>query len=244
MRQAAKPTLLQWSRLPISEVKATNFVDFYKFSPKDNNYSNRIDQYIDELRRFTHGRLIDLCEKIESNSSYKRRSRPSDSVIAGLVVAARSKNMSNGGKMGFATLDDRSYQIDAIVAPELYEQYRHLIQKDQLLVISGELGKDDFSGGYRLRAKEVYDIDAARQRFARQLCVHVDQRVFSNGFLDAFQQTLGPHKGGCCDIVISYANNQALARLNLGEEWRVAPSGELLEQIDQLHEQCSAELVY
>ena len=202
-----------------------------------------IDQYIGELSHFTHGRILTQCEKVDTSSG-RRRKKESETVVAGLVVQVRSKNMSGGGKMGFATLDDRSGRVDIVLGPELFESCGQLLQKDHVLVAVGDLGFDDFSGGYRVRARQVMDMNGARQRYARQLVVSVNSALFSNGFLDKFQQTLSSHRGGECATVIRYQNETASAPLALGAEWQVLPSGELLNQIDELHDLCNAELVY
>ena len=131
-----------------------------------------------------------------------------------------------------------------VIAPELYESCVDRVQKDKVLVVCGELGYDDFSGGYRVRAKEILDMNAARARYARQLLVNVDASLFSNGFLDKFQETVGPYTGGACPMVFRYSNATATAPLTLGDAWRIKPDGELLEKIAALHDKCTAELVY
>ncbi len=210
-----------------------------------------IEQFIDELSAFTHGRIKAQCEKIDDSGSHsgshsgnKRRKRDTETVVAGLVIAVRSKNLSAGGKMGFATLDDRSGRLDVVIGSELYETSSTLLVKDTVLVVCGDLGYDDFSGGYRVRAKQIMDINAARQRFARQLVVNVEQSLFGNGFLDKFQETITPYTGGDCAMVVHYTNDTARVPLALGDAWRIKPCGELLEKIDALHTRCSARLVY
>lgn len=199
--------------------------------------------FIDELSAFTHGRIQAQCEKVE-DPTRKRRKRDTDTVVAGLVIATRSKNLSSGGKMGFATLDDRSGRLDIVIGAELYQSSSALLVKDTVLVVCGDLGYDDFSGGYRVRAKQVMDINAARQRFARQLVVDVDSSLFSNGFLDKFQETITPYTGGDCTMVVKYSNETARVPLVFGDAWRIKPCGELLEKIDALEDRCSARLAY
>ncbi|MEM7207131.1 MAG: DNA polymerase III subunit alpha [Pseudomonadota bacterium] len=204
-----------------------------------------IEEYRDELAGFTNGRILDQCEKVESGSSGgRRRKKDIETVTAGLVVAIRSKNLSSGGKMGFVTLDDRSARLDVVIGPELFEASAGIIQKDAVLVVGGELGYDDFSGGYRVRANSILDINNARARYARCLEVSVDSQLFQNGFLERFAQTLEPHKGGVCPTVIRYKNCAAQAPLALGEEWKIKPCGELLEQLADLDDGCSAQLIY
>ena len=48
-----------------------------------------------------------------------------------------------------------------------------------LLVISGKVQRDDFSGGMRVSAEEVFDLAGLRERYAAQL------RIAMNGETDA-----------------------------------------------------------
>jgi len=204
-----------------------------------------IEEYRDELAGFTCGRIRDQCEKIENGSGGgSRRRKNIETVAAGLIVAIRSKNLNNGGKMGIVTLDDQSARIDVVIGSELFEASAGAMQKDAVLVVSGELGYDDFGGGYRLRAKQLMDLDAARRRYARRLRVNVDNSLSGNGFLDKFQEVVTPFKGGDCPIIVHYTNGTASASLTLGDDWRIEPCTELLEKLHDLEHNCKAELIY
>ena len=202
-----------------------------------------IDQYLDELSRFTHGRILAQCEKIEPTAQHRKRG-DNDAIVAGLVVDFRSKNMSDGGKMAFVTIDDNSARVDVIVGSDLFDSVSLLLQKDVVLVVSGELGYDDFSGGYRLRAKVVMDIDGARRRYAQKLIVQMHQNVFAKGFMDQFYDTLAAYRDGQCQVIIHYATPQTTVPITLGEGWRVKPTGELLKKLGHLHDKCEAQYLY
>ncbi|MEM7293896.1 MAG: OB-fold nucleic acid binding domain-containing protein, partial [Pseudomonadota bacterium] len=204
-----------------------------------------IDQFRAELAGFTHGSIQSVCEKVDAQpQSNRRRKKERETVTAGLVVGMRTKNLNGGGKMGFATIDDRSARVDVLVGPELFESHQAILQKDQVLVVSGELGYDDFSGGFRVRAKSLYDLNSARQRFARKLWVKFDADLCANGFLDQMEATLEQYRGGTCQTVIRYRNQGGVADLALGEEWLIKPCSELLEKLDALHDKCVVELTY
>ncbi|MDI8746208.1 hypothetical protein MJM83_29390, partial [Salmonella enterica subsp. enterica serovar Montevideo] len=42
-----------------------------------------------------------------------------------------------------------------------------LLEKDRILIVSGQVSFDDFSGGLKMTAREVMDIDEAREKYAR-----------------------------------------------------------------------------
>jgi len=186
-----------------------------------------IDRYMDELSAFTGGRLLEQCERRESNG---RRRRDTPDVLAGLVMSIRTRNTSSG-KMGFVTLDDRSARVEAKIAPELFERQGARISPDRVLVVEGELAFDDFSGGYQVRARELLTIDQARERYARRLTLHLGVASAGNAVVDDLAETLAPYSTGPTPVIIDYTGQAARARLTFGEAWRVQPTDELLARL-------------
>ncbi|MGL5325403.1 MAG: DNA polymerase III subunit alpha, partial [Aeromonas sp.] len=125
-----------------------------------------INQYSSELRRYTSGRLCDLHPT----------SRDTVTTAAGLVIAARSMVTKRGNKMGIFTLDDRSGRLDVTLFSEALEKYEELMQKDRILVVSGQVSFDDFSGGLKMSARELLDINDARERFAKAIRISLDEQ--------------------------------------------------------------------
>ena len=123
---------------------------------------------------------------------------------------------------------------DLAVFAEAYNHYRDLIAKDRLLVVEGEVSVDDYSGGLKMSANKIYDIDHAREAFARQLVLKVDEKKAANGFIRELAQVLGPYREGHCPIRVDYRRPDATASIQLGAEWRVRPTDELIRRLDEL----------
>jgi DNA polymerase-3 subunit alpha len=192
-----------------------------------------ITRYLDELAQFTTGRLGALGETAgaEAGQGYGRRER--DAVVAGLVVNVRSRS-GQSGRQAFVTLDDQSGRIEVAVFSDAYQQFGHLIVKDRVLVVSGGLAPDEFTGGMRMRAREVYDIDEARARFAKRLDIRIGSGRAVNGFLSELRETLSPFRAGRCPVFVRYENAEAQAAFRLGEDWSVQPSDELVHRLRSL----------
>src|SRR5690606_16481415 len=88
--------------------------------------------------------------------------------IAGVLAAVRPR-MTRRGKMLYALLDDGTAQIEVAIFNELYEQYRQRLKEDRLLVIQGRVSHDDFSGGLRISADDLYDLQRIRESRAQSL---------------------------------------------------------------------------
>jgi len=107
--------------------------------------------------------------------------------MAGVVAQARMQ-MTRRGRMMVVTLDDARPQVELTVFSELFETARDKIKEDALLVVAGKVQRDEFSGGLRVSADEILDLEGLRARFAARL------RIAMNGEADAkrLQQVLRP----------------------------------------------------
>ncbi|MCB1757298.1 MAG: DNA polymerase III subunit alpha, partial [Gammaproteobacteria bacterium] len=208
-----------------------------------------IVEYLPELKKFVHGRINELCGKVESsspgNGSGEQRRYRNDLpvLLAGLNIALRTKN-TRRGKMAFVTLDDGSARVEAVIGPELLEQKVHMLQKDRVVIVDGDLGPDDFNGGYRVRVKDLYDIDAARARFARALRISLQPGTPGIHNIDQLIGLLTDYREGSTPVVIDYRNDEASARIRAGQNWKINPQLSLLESLDQLAGADCVELVY
>jgi DNA polymerase-3 subunit alpha len=191
-----------------------------------------ITQYEKELERIVSSRLANV------------QASRDELTVAGLVVALQTRNTKSGERMGFMTLDDRSGRIEVAAFKDTYKQFQHLIAKDRLLVIKGSVREDDYSGGLRLQASQIYDIDEARENYARQLLIRVDAKRAGNGFLDALEQTLTPFRDGRCPVTLDYARTDSSARISLGESWHIHPTDELLHRLRELAGEDKVEVIY
>jgi DNA polymerase-3 subunit alpha len=147
--------------------------------------------------------------------------------LAGVVASARTQ-MTRRGRIMVVMLDDGSAQLEISVFNELFEKHRDKLKEDALLIVQGKVQRDDFSGGLRVAADELYDIAALRARFAARL------RLQMNGHSDARQlmDLLAPYRAeGACPVTVHYETGAAACDVALGDAWRVRPDGQLLERL-------------
>jgi DNA polymerase-3 subunit alpha len=162
------------------------------------------------------------------------------------VLASVRVMMTRRGKMVFAVLDDGTAQVEISVFNELYEKHRNRLREDQLVIVQGKVSNDDYSGGMRIVAEQLYDLQLAREARAKSL------RVKLNGGADAarLRQMLNPFRaepengipGVPVDIV--YTKNNFLCTVRLGEEWRVRMADTLLENLNAWTKPNGVEVTY
>lgn len=164
-------------------------------------------------------------------------------VVAGLVVGIRTMQTRRGDRMAFVTLDDRTGRLELAVFSELFERHRDLLVKDTLLVVKGQVAVDEYTGGFKMSAEEIYNIDHARAVFGSRVIIAVDASTAANGFMEELKQILAPSQGPC-PVWVRYRGEAAEAELVLGEEWKVSPSRAVIERLSRLAGERNVQLEY
>ncbi|WP_019590317.1 MULTISPECIES: DNA polymerase III subunit alpha [unclassified Thioalkalivibrio] len=223
-----------------------------------------VERYRGELRSLTGTSLAELEAKLEQRpdeGENRGRGRQETVRIAGLVVGVRVRN-TNSGRMGVATLDDRSGRAELVLFNDDFNQYRERLEPDTLLVAEGTVTLDDYAGGVRMRARRVLTLDEARVQWAQALCldlreVRPEQIAGLHGLLQEHRPAgRGNGNGGTpeadeegappgCPLRLRYRRDGMEAELKVPPDWRILPNEALLRGIQQtLGPSCEARLLY
>jgi DNA polymerase-3 subunit alpha len=126
------------------------------------------------------------------------------------------------------------------------QKFRELIVKDALVVIDGQLRYDEQGETWRLAAKKVTELDRAREQQAHRIVLIWPRANGSDQglMLQRLADTLAAHRPGPCAVGVRYAGEQASAGLELGAEWKVRASPELIEALEQLVGSNGVRVVY
>ncbi|MET0217573.1 MAG: DNA polymerase III subunit alpha [Burkholderiales bacterium] len=185
------------------------------------------DSYAREVRSFVPTALGDVQPSTEP-----RR-------VAGIILGVRVQQ-SRRGRMGIVALDDGTGRIEITLFSELFEASRSLLKVDDLLVAEGRVVHDDFTGGFRLPADQIWDLATARDKFAR--CM----RITCNGGSDGqrLKEVLGPYRNGKCPVSVVYINGSARCEIELGDAWRVSLKDGLIEGLGAWLKPENVQVVY
>nr|WP_315479411.1 DNA polymerase III subunit alpha [uncultured Rhodoferax sp.] len=118
------------------------------------------DEMALEVRRFAKRPIEEVLETREPQ------------VLAGIISGFKVIN-GNRGKVGIFTLDDKSAAIEATADEAMLTTYRHLLQDDTLVIVSGRLqqGRNGFAA--RFVVQQLWGLEEARCRFGKFLRVAV-----------------------------------------------------------------------
>jgi DNA polymerase III subunit alpha len=183
--------------------------------------------YEPELRDFIPTRLDQL------------KPQPGAVLLAGVMHSLRIQ-MTRRGRMAVILLDDGNARVELTVFNELFEQHRHWLKEDQLLIVEGKIAHDEFSGSIRISAEKVFDLQTARNRYARGI------RITCNGTSSGarLREVLAPYREGNCPVQIVYHNQGASCEILLGDAWRVNLSDELIRSLHDWLAPENVQIVY
>jgi DNA polymerase-3 subunit alpha len=165
--------------------------------------------------------------------------------VAGLIVAIRTLNTQRGKKMAFVTIDDNTGRIEISLSGEMLNTERHLIHKDNVVAIHGQVSVDDYSGGFQMRAEKIFDIDGLRSQLMSQLIIEVGEKQLQKDSISDLADMLQPFTDVSCEVVLSYRRqNGQSANIVLGSNWRVKPAAKLMNLIESRFGADNIKLIY
>ncbi len=117
-----------------------------------------------EVRQFARRKIDDLIDSREPQ------------LLAGIVSDIRIVN-GQRGKVAIFKLDDKSMAMEATADEGLIHSARHVLKEDELIIVMAKMQADRFSGGFRLKMEQIWDLPSARCRFGKYLRVAVNGRA-------------------------------------------------------------------
>jgi DNA polymerase-3 subunit alpha len=196
-----------------------------------------IDEYESELTHLVSSRIANL------------KPEKSTQTISGLVISQRIVKTKRGDNMAILTIDDRTGRMDVTLFAETFNNSRDVLSKDGLLVISGQVRYDDFSGMLKMSADNLRLLAEVRQEKVRELWLELESGALPASFsrelgemLEPYRQT--PQQEARCAIVVDYSRSDARAQLRFGNQWNVRPEDELLQRLRDSYGSSRIRLVY
>jgi DNA polymerase-3 subunit alpha len=181
---------------------------------------------------FVDGKLGDVvAEPAPQNNSGERdyAQRGREVTVAGLIVDLRKR-----GNRVSVVLDDDTARMEVSLFSEAFQEFRHLLVKDEIVVIGGALRYDDFLGSWTVNVRTVTQIDRVIESRAKTMVLSLAPNGQGEALLVKLHDLLLPYREGSCDVSVQYIGDQASARLSLGPEWAVRPSRELRDKLRDL----------
>ena len=144
--------------------------------------------------------------------------------VAGVVAGARIQQTQRGRIM-IVTLDDGSAKIDISLYDSMIEERRDVIVQDDFLMAFGRVSEDRFSGGLRMTAEEVLNLEESRRQFGDSIQFTLPQK-FS---FETMKELLSPYLGESgLMLKADYRTSDGTCQIAFGDKWRVKPTEECM----------------
>ena len=166
--------------------------------------------------------------------------------LSGVVMAVRNR-MTQRGKIAIVTLDDGEGRLDMIVGSKLLSTVYPLIKEDQLLIVEGKVSPDEFTGGNRVSAVNIFDLLTVQSQKTKQIKINVGQNLNPEQLkllLKPYSNGAYPQEIGRCPVVIEYQNQEGSAEIKLGDNWAVAPHENLIFDLKKSFQDENVKIIY
>ena len=156
--------------------------------------------------------------------------------FAGLIVGMRNLTTKRGDKMAFVTLDDAVIRQEIVVFSDLYNESKDFLKKDQLIIVEGEVSKDDYTNGLKIKCSKIMNLYDIRKKSARNLTIILHNTSSDlNNSSDQIKQIIKNYPG-ICPLMIHYKKSDVLTKIKLSSSWAVDPKTQLLTDLKKLSE--------
>ncbi len=185
-----------------------------------------------DARNFTDGTLGSITAESAPQSSKGQRNyaqAKQEATVAGLIVDVRKR-----GNRVSVVLDDDTGRMEVSLFSEAFQEFRHLLVKDEIVVVTGAKRFDDFVGSWTVNVKNVLHIDRVIESRTTSMVLRLASNAEGDSLLVKLHDLLLPYREGNCDVSVRYVGDGAVARLSLGPEWAVRPSRELRDKLTEL----------
>jgi DNA polymerase-3 subunit alpha len=187
-----------------------------------------LDRFSGEIRRFTNASARNCFEKGER----------AEVILAGVVASYQERPMKNGnGKYAFMTLEDQTGQVEYIVNSKKVDEFRELLSGDEPLLVTG-LVDAPFGEGEavreRLRFMDAKLLSRIRAEKSSVLDIRLNADVVKAEQVQALEKLLRQHEGNCRTLLRMEIPKRSESVMDLGDDYKVAASDDLLARIEQI----------
>ena len=205
-----------------------------------------MDRFADALRTFGAKTTGDLNERkpveappptdqvAAAGRGPRSGSRTSEEIsIGGVVSGLRPLKTRKGNPMCVITIDDAQGSVEVVVFPEPFQQYGHLAQAGQMVLVKGRLEGDDEST--RILASEIAPISRVTEQVTSSVAITLSAPPHDRDTFMQLWDVLLKHKGTrrvAIDLI--ELERHLLVKIDVNAQVGVRPSERLVSEVEQI----------
>ncbi|MCX7015336.1 MAG: OB-fold nucleic acid binding domain-containing protein, partial [Candidatus Sumerlaeota bacterium] len=142
-----------------------------------------LDDYAADMRSFA----------TLTSSTLQTAADQSEATMIGVVTRVQPKVDRSGSTMAFVEIADLEGSFEALIFSRIYEQCRHRVLEDAVLLIKGRVSES--SGERKLLVDEVQEVEEARNKRARTVDLTLSESDITEERVDELRRIAKRHKG-------------------------------------------------
>jgi len=153
-----------------------------------------------------------------------------DCAIGGVATGIRQLKTRRGDRMAVFMLEDDVAKVEAVVFPEPFAKYGHLIVADAMLLVRGDYERDDESS--RLKVTEITPLDVVRDRAVREVEIRLTGDSTGKDVMHRLAGVLEQHPGDRRVSFVVELNGNRRLRVRAATARRIRPSETFVRDVE------------
>jgi DNA polymerase-3 subunit alpha len=143
------------------------------------------------------------------------------------------KRTKRGERMAILTVEDQTGSTQAILFPDVFNNYSPLIKGDVPVLITGLAEVDDNS--HKIIVKEIESLESLRLSSVKTVEIHLDIEKTSREMLEDLKDILFRHSSGECLVTFRMKReNKKDILISANSYYRVLPSEEMIKEVEKI----------
>lgn len=178
------------------------------------------------------GQLKRIDSFINTKISQINEEKVGQRVTTGGVITNFKKILTkkSNAEMAFLTLFDGISEIEAVVFPKVYEEFKHLIEKEKVVIVIGKIDKREDTISFLIEAVNDFDPESLKKFDFTSIEIEIPNNV-DGDLLKKVNATLKQYPGDA-PISILIPKGDTFKKMNLN--FTVSPDLALVDNIEQL----------
>jgi DNA polymerase-3 subunit alpha len=194
-----------------------------------------VAQWIDKVTSHSIKKILDLKpEEVpkkdeEMDFAKKRYFNGQEVLVGGLISSVRIRNENSAT----VVISDETDEIETTFFRNTFFENQERMIKDEIVIIEGEAGVDNFSGKFIIRAKEILTLNEAIATYCNKIGFITSTADYQQ-LTEQIKQLRQVHGKGKARIYIHHEQNGIITNLKLGDNYKIKPSHELILDAQKL----------
>jgi DNA polymerase-3 subunit alpha len=152
-----------------------------------------------------------------------------------MVMDLSERTTRTGKRLAIFALEDLAGRVEVVAYSEKLAEFGDLLRGGGPLCVSGPIRVDDRDDAETRSVilDEALPLGEVRARRTREVHLHVDAAAFGRDAMTALKTELEKHPGRCDTFIEVLIPDRSVTTINLPEQYRLAPSDELIEALDE-----------